>query len=374
MTTTRLPRIGQTIKEQPSKPEEDVGVKANTSEALKLYQRGVAAARGGQKRIAAGLLTRSVQHDPNNESAWLWLSGVIDDPHQIAFCLNSVLKLNPGNERARKGLRWLEERQLLKGEPRPAPLLNVRVGEAPVVQQERAQQESWWVNWRQSWNASRHVTMLLWSVPIILLFLALVINQAFALAVEQAQTRPDIPSLSQQSAPSEVELVPPQEPATPVVSQQPTVVPILNTAPASLRQSETVAYLNMLHPIREDLQSAVETYRNATGQPGNTAIAHTSATQKFREEVEQAHATLSTMEPPQVLQSAHETYIEGLSLELAAIDALGEFYGSYKTEYANLAAVRFQDADAHFARARALFDAKMYEIEVNGAMSVHTVQ
>src|SRR4051812_19612050 len=97
----------------------ETAIRANTSEAHRLYQRGVAAARGGQKRIAAGLLTRSVQLDPHNEAAWLWLSGVLDDPHQMAFCLNAVLRLNPANEHAQRGIRWLQDHKLLDESAKP---------------------------------------------------------------------------------------------------------------------------------------------------------------------------------------------------------------------------------------------------------------
>ena len=88
-------------------------IKANEREAAQLFVRGVAAARGGQRRLAAVLLSRVVQLDPQHEMGWLWLSGVLDDPKEIAFCLRSVLAINPHNERAQRGLAWLKSRQLL---------------------------------------------------------------------------------------------------------------------------------------------------------------------------------------------------------------------------------------------------------------------
>src|SRR5947207_8939889 len=103
------------------------GIKSNEREAARLFARGVAAARGGQRRIAAGLLSRAVQLNPLHEQGWLWLSGVLEDPNEIAFCLRSVLSVNPHNERASQGLVWLEQRGLIGGssagevsEPQPA--------------------------------------------------------------------------------------------------------------------------------------------------------------------------------------------------------------------------------------------------------------
>src|SRR5215510_5703346 len=98
----------------------ETGIKANEIEASRLFQRGVAAARGGQRRVAAVLLGRAVQLNPRHEMGWLWLSGVLDDPKEIAFCLRSVLSVNPHNERARQGLAWLEQRAQIPAQPAPA--------------------------------------------------------------------------------------------------------------------------------------------------------------------------------------------------------------------------------------------------------------
>lgn len=370
MTTTRLSVSMPKDQKVEATKRQDEGVRANTDEAMRLYKRGVAAARGGQKRIAAGLLMRSVQYDPNSEGAWLWLSGVLEDPHQIAFCLHSVLKLNPGSERARKGLRWLEERQLLKGDPKPTTLFEVKVGEAPVVKPAaQEQQESWWVQWRQTVQSNHYVNMLLWSVPLLLVFLALILNQAFVTGAQNAQTRPVLPSVS--NAPTAAVASVPVVPDVP-----PTATPeaILNRNPAVLRQSQMMAYLSGIEPIRAELQAAVEQYRSKTGKPGNAAIAHTSAAQELRNSVQQAYTTMQAMTPPAELQKAHAEYLQGLELELEAIDAIAEFYGSYQTNYANLAAVRFQDANAHFAQARAGFDSVLKYVEMNSAVSVHSVR
>ena len=73
----------------------ETAIKSNQREAARLFERGVAAARGGQRRVAAGLLARVVQLDPRHEMGWLWLSGVLDDSEEIAFCLRAVLAVNP---------------------------------------------------------------------------------------------------------------------------------------------------------------------------------------------------------------------------------------------------------------------------------------
>jgi tetratricopeptide (TPR) repeat protein len=70
----------------------------------------IAAARDGRRDDARVLLMRTLEADPRNERAWLWLSGVVDDPNDVKICLENVLALNPSNARARQGLEWLHAR------------------------------------------------------------------------------------------------------------------------------------------------------------------------------------------------------------------------------------------------------------------------
>lgn len=381
MTTSRLPSTGQeTVQEaQPRpKPQKEETVKANTAEAARLYKRGVAAARGGQRRIAVGLLTRSVQLDPDNEGAWLWLSGVLEDPHQIAFCLHAVLKLNPANERARKGLRWLEERQLLKGTPKPASLLDINVDESLKQRKAREQSESWWVQWRQSLKEKRTMNIIVWSVPLVLLVASLMIYQSFLGSMEQSYALPVIPTISAptmpvQTAPA-IEVAPAIAAEQPTIEALPTAIPVLENDPASVRESESIAYMTMLGPLRQQLRDEVEQYRSTTGKPGSTTIGHSAAAQRLRTSVENAYNTLRDVTPPRELQQAHANYLEGLRLELEGIDSMTEFYSSYKTEFANRAALRFQKANTHFARARITFDRELRNIQISSAVSVHTVR
>lgn len=338
-------------------PKSDI--RANAAEAARLYQRGIAAARGGQRRVAAGLLTRSVQLDPRNERAWLWLSGVLDDPHQIAFCLRSVLKLNPTNERAQQGLRWLEERQLLNGAPKPSPVLDVQLEEPLEQRQAREHGESWWVNWRRSRRDMNRARLLLWSVPLVLLCLALILYETFAFAVAQSNQPRPVPAVLSAAVVSETGVRAP-------------AVLMLESETASIREVRIIAYMSMLEPIRQQLRNAVDNYRNATGQPGGASVGHVAAAQQLRASVEQAHTTLQEFTPPQELQSAHDNYIQGLELELEALDAILEFYGSFRVELANRAALRFQEAGVHFDRARAMFNEHTQQMGAISTVSAHT--
>ncbi|HSR30248.1 MAG TPA: hypothetical protein VLY63_06760, partial [Anaerolineae bacterium] len=81
-----------------------------------ILAQGIAAAKAGDKGAARRLLTQAVRRSPESETAWLWLSSVLDTPQGKAFCLQRVLALNPGNQLARKGLAALEA-----ASPAPAP-------------------------------------------------------------------------------------------------------------------------------------------------------------------------------------------------------------------------------------------------------------
>src|SRR5574342_964788 len=168
----------------------ETGIKSNEIEASRLFQRGVAAARGGQRRVAAVLLGRTVQLNPRHELGWLWLSGVLDDPGEIAFCLRSVLSVNPHNQRARQGLEWLEQRALIPAQAAPSPI----AAQSPIeeehaeTRQARHEGEAWWVNWRRARRDMSRVQLVFWSIPILLLLLTLALN----LTLRQAVARNEI--------------------------------------------------------------------------------------------------------------------------------------------------------------------------------------
>jgi tetratricopeptide (TPR) repeat protein len=70
---------------------------------------GIAAVRAGQNERAHELLIRVVARDEQNAQAWLWLSGVVDALEDRKVCLENVLKIDPGNAAACKGLAWVQQ-------------------------------------------------------------------------------------------------------------------------------------------------------------------------------------------------------------------------------------------------------------------------
>jgi tetratricopeptide (TPR) repeat protein len=71
---------------------------------LELLREGIAAAKQGNRVTARELLEDAVALDPENELAWLWLSGLADSYEEAAAHLHRVLLLNPDHPHARDGM------------------------------------------------------------------------------------------------------------------------------------------------------------------------------------------------------------------------------------------------------------------------------
>ncbi|MGQ9895655.1 MAG: hypothetical protein ACUVSY_17885, partial [Roseiflexus sp.] len=351
-------------------------IKANQREAAQLFVRGVAAARGGQRRLAAVLLARVVQLDPQHEMGWLWLSGVLDDPKEIAFCLHSVLAINPQNERARRGLEWLESRRLLHGGnaeitapfaraapngaedtaangndgaivATPPPMWRTRLIAFlfPAREPSREHTDSWWVGWRLSRQEMNRARVLLWSMPVLLLAFTLALNYALRVAMERNQMLIQAELAQRAVAAGEATLPTAEEPIV-------TVPAVLETTLMEERNAVTLAYLSRLEEPRARLRGAIESYRNATSRPGGSSIFHATSAQRLRDEIEQAYAAIAALQPPDTLVEAHALYLQGLELELTALDHMLSFYGSFRAEDANRAALTMAEATRRLDQAR----------------------
>jgi tetratricopeptide (TPR) repeat protein len=72
-----------------------------------LLQQAITAARAGRELSARELFLRVVQAEPQNELAWMWLTGLLDNIDERVYACKKVLAINPGNVRARKYLAGL---------------------------------------------------------------------------------------------------------------------------------------------------------------------------------------------------------------------------------------------------------------------------
>src|SRR5512140_930687 len=76
--------------------------------SAQVLQRAVQAARAGRKIEARDLLIELVEREPQNEMAWMWLSGLVDSLEDRIIACENVLTINPANDKVRDYLADLQ--------------------------------------------------------------------------------------------------------------------------------------------------------------------------------------------------------------------------------------------------------------------------
>ncbi len=69
-----------------------------------MFTEAMAAIALGEKSRARDLFTRLIKQDANQPEVWLWMSAVVETSRERAYCLKEVLRLDPHNQAARRGL------------------------------------------------------------------------------------------------------------------------------------------------------------------------------------------------------------------------------------------------------------------------------
>lgn len=69
-----------------------------------MLKEAIEAARAGKTARARDLLTRLLRTDQTNPEYWLWMSSVVESTNEKIYCLKMVLKLDPDNKMAKRGL------------------------------------------------------------------------------------------------------------------------------------------------------------------------------------------------------------------------------------------------------------------------------
>ncbi len=86
----------------------------------RMFREALEAIEKNQRARARDLLTRLLRMDKENPDYWLWLSSVVESDKERVFCLKSVLRIDPNNQSARRGLRLMGE-TVDDGEVEPVP-------------------------------------------------------------------------------------------------------------------------------------------------------------------------------------------------------------------------------------------------------------
>jgi tetratricopeptide (TPR) repeat protein len=77
----------------------------------KMFKAALEAIDQGQTARARDLFTRLLKSDSTKSDYWLWMSTLVDSPQERIYCLESALRVDPGNEAAKRGLIILGARQ-----------------------------------------------------------------------------------------------------------------------------------------------------------------------------------------------------------------------------------------------------------------------
>ncbi|MBN1994403.1 MAG: tetratricopeptide repeat protein [Anaerolineae bacterium] len=76
---------------------------------MSTLQEAIKAIKSGDKAGGKQILARFLKAEPTNEAAWLWLAQALDNDEQRRHCLEQVLKINPDNEMAQRGMAILQQ-------------------------------------------------------------------------------------------------------------------------------------------------------------------------------------------------------------------------------------------------------------------------
>jgi len=79
--------------------------------SVEVLQRAIQAARAGRKVEARDMLIQLVETDPDNEMAWVWLSGLVDSLEDRIIACENALTINPANQKVRSYLEELQKKQ-----------------------------------------------------------------------------------------------------------------------------------------------------------------------------------------------------------------------------------------------------------------------
>jgi len=111
-----------------------------------MLQEAIEALRKKDRARARDLLTRLLKTDQNNAVYWIWMSAAVDAQKERQYCLQTALKLDPGNASAKRGLILLGALPPDDSLP-PFPLDHPRLWEEKLaIQEEEKPKKRGWAN------------------------------------------------------------------------------------------------------------------------------------------------------------------------------------------------------------------------------------
>ena len=109
-----------------------------------MLQEAIQALRQKDRARARDMLTRLLKAEQNNATYWVWMSAAVDSQKERLYCLQTALKLDPGNATAKRGLILLGALPPDDSIP-PFPLNRPRLWEERLAapEEEKPKKRSW---------------------------------------------------------------------------------------------------------------------------------------------------------------------------------------------------------------------------------------
>jgi tetratricopeptide (TPR) repeat protein len=212
-----------------------------------MYQEAMSAVQSGDRSRARDLLTRLLKINQGNPEYWLWMSAMVDTPKERSYCLGEVLRRDPHNVAARRGLQIMGQ-----AEPDMSQVVPVRFQkrnwQAVHLEDEGGATWSLAKNWRQ-------VSLVGGA--------ALVVVALVGMGIFGAQR------VRQQKA----IVIPTDFPIYPTFTKEPSLTPLVRSAtptfvgPTPLwmlmdaTYTPTPLYVNTPHPASEAYRIAIRAYQ-----------------------------------------------------------------------------------------------------------------
>jgi len=205
-----------------------------------IYAEVLSAIDAGDRARARDLLTRLLKINQENPQYWLWMSALVDSAKERVYCLKEVLRRDPNNEAARRGL-------LFHG----AAPVQAASAPAPVIRR----------NWQAGMQSQEHAPRPILKTALTagggVLLLALVLLGIFGgrlFGLGREQSAPRLPTVDA----ALVQITTPTATAAPTLDAQTGPQPLSLSLEATY--TPTPLAVNTPHPRTEAYRAAVRAY------------------------------------------------------------------------------------------------------------------
>ncbi len=112
------------------------------NELTLLLKRGIALAKDKDYPSARMVLEEVIHKDPENTTAWLWMSQIVDTDRERLLMLKQVLRINPGHAAAQQGIEHLHTKKRQSIPSIPVSTVKAAHAERQIMYEEQAEADT----------------------------------------------------------------------------------------------------------------------------------------------------------------------------------------------------------------------------------------